>query len=75
MFSIRFIVLDVHTHVAETGTWRITQFKELVTNRVPGFTVALAGDSLHEWDIFLVGPPDTLYAGGYFPARIAVRSL
>lgn len=44
---------------------------ELQKNPVEGFSAGLADDSnIFEWDILIVGPPDTLYEGGYFKAKL-----
>eukprot|EP01122_Echinamoeba_exundans_P001298 TRINITY_DN1137_c0_g1_i2.p1 TRINITY_DN1137_c0_g1~~TRINITY_DN1137_c0_g1_i2.p1 ORF type:complete len:178 (-),score=48.10 TRINITY_DN1137_c0_g1_i2:77-589(-) len=45
------------------------QLKELQRNPVEGMSAGLVDDSnLFEWQIMLVGPPDTLYEGGMFNA-------
>ncbi|CAG8543707.1 8416_t:CDS:10 [Paraglomus brasilianum] len=46
------------------------QFKELSTNPVPGFTVALHDDNVFEWDVGIIGAPATIYEGGYFKATM-----
>lgn len=49
------------------------QLAELNKNPVDGFSAGLAGDgdNIYEWDIFIVGPPDTLYDGGFFQATLS----
>ncbi|CAG8739501.1 21679_t:CDS:2, partial [Racocetra persica] len=47
------------------------QFKELTSNPVPGFTVALPDDgNVFEWDVGIIGAPGTIYEGGYFKANL-----
>ena len=42
---------------------------ELTKNQVDGFSAGLADDSnLFEWAVTILGPPDTLYEGGFFNA-------
>merc|ERR1712136_212325 len=46
-----------------------TEFKKLQEQPVEGFTIDLVDeDNIFEWEVALFGPPDTLYAGGYFRA-------
>jgi len=43
------------------------QLRDLKKRPVEGFSAGLADDSnLFEWDVMIVGPPDTLYEGGFF---------
>ncbi|KAI8912638.1 putative ubiquitin conjugating enzyme [Gorgonomyces haynaldii] len=44
------------------------QFRDLQKNGVPGFKITLVNDNIFEWEVGMVGPPDTLYQGGYFRA-------
>jgi len=45
------------------------QLRELNKNPVEGFSAGLVDESnIFEWQIVIVGPPDTLYEGGYFNA-------
>ncbi|KAH9294946.1 hypothetical protein KI387_038534, partial [Taxus chinensis] len=45
------------------------QLKELSRNPLDGFSAGLVDDSnLFEWNVTIIGPPDTLYEGGYFNA-------
>lgn len=37
---------------------------------VPGFTVEPTGDDLYVWIVGMFGPPDTIYEGAYFKARM-----
>ncbi|KAJ3309946.1 hypothetical protein HDV04_005515 [Boothiomyces sp. JEL0838] len=46
------------------------QFKELFTHPVPGFNVELKNDNIFEWQVGIIGPPDTIYQGGYFLATL-----
>nr|CDS16869.1 ubiquitin conjugating enzyme e2 r1 [Echinococcus granulosus] len=48
------------------------EFKELAETPVEGFKVALVDESnLFVWDVAIFGPPQTLYEGGYFKARLS----
>lgn len=43
------------------------EYKSLQEEPVEGFRVKLSNDdNLFEWEVAIFGPPDTLYAGGYF---------
>ncbi|OAE31605.1 hypothetical protein AXG93_2294s1220 [Marchantia polymorpha subsp. ruderalis] len=45
------------------------QLKDLSRNPVDGFSAGLVDDSnVFEWNVTIIGPPDTLYEGGYFNA-------
>uniref|UniRef100_A0A804Q2M8 E2 ubiquitin-conjugating enzyme n=1 Tax=Zea mays TaxID=4577 RepID=A0A804Q2M8_MAIZE len=45
------------------------QLKDLAKNPVDGFSAGLVDDSnIFEWQVTIIGPPDTLYDGGYFNA-------
>eukprot|EP00005_Dracoamoeba_jomungandri_P001420 CAMPEP_0174255208 /NCGR_PEP_ID=MMETSP0439-20130205/4550_1 /TAXON_ID=0 /ORGANISM="Stereomyxa ramosa, Strain Chinc5" /LENGTH=169 /DNA_ID=CAMNT_0015337285 /DNA_START=59 /DNA_END=568 /DNA_ORIENTATION=- len=46
------------------------QLKELQKNPVDGFSAGLEGDNIFEWEIMIVGPEDTLYAGGFFSCSL-----
>eukprot|EP01031_Cornospumella_fuschlensis_P028936 gene28936-34924_t len=47
------------------------QFAELARNPPDGVSVGLGEDeSIFNWEILLVGPPDTLYEGGFFNATL-----
>ncbi|KAL0486158.1 ubiquitin conjugating enzyme E2 [Acrasis kona] len=47
------------------------ELSELQKNPVEGFSAGLVDDSnLFEWEVFIVGPPDTLYEGGFFRATL-----
>ncbi|KAL1741465.1 ubiquitin-conjugating enzyme/RWD-like protein [Schizophyllum fasciatum] len=48
------------------------QLTELTKHPVEGFSAGLVDDSnLFEWEVLLIGPPDTLYEGGFFRARLS----
>ncbi|CAH1400142.1 unnamed protein product [Nezara viridula] len=48
-----------------------SEYKSLVEEPVEGFQVGLAQeDCLFEWQVAIFGPPETLYQGGYFKARM-----
>jgi len=43
------------------------QLKDLMRNPVEGFSAGLVDDSnVYEWNVSIIGPPDTLYEGGFF---------
>eukprot|EP01117_Protostelium_nocturnum_P019692 TRINITY_DN859_c2_g1_i2.p1 TRINITY_DN859_c2_g1~~TRINITY_DN859_c2_g1_i2.p1 ORF type:complete len:121 (+),score=34.57 TRINITY_DN859_c2_g1_i2:200-562(+) len=47
------------------------QLMELKKNPVDGFSAGLFDDSnVFEWEILIMGPPDTLYEGGFFKASL-----
>jgi ubiquitin-conjugating enzyme E2 G1 len=51
------------------------QLKDLSRNPVDGFSAGLVDDSnLFEWNVTIIGPPDTLYEGGYFNAIMSFPS-
>ena len=54
------------------------QLKELTKHPVDGFSAGLANDDLFEWSVTILGPPETLYEGGFFQAtyvRMGVSRL
>lgn len=45
------------------------QLKDLCKHPVDGFSAGLVDESnLFEWSVTIIGPPDTLYEGGFFNA-------
>nr|GMC61736.1 ubiquitin-conjugating enzyme E2 7-like [Ipomoea batatas]GMC63733.1 ubiquitin-conjugating enzyme E2 7-like [Ipomoea batatas] len=45
------------------------QLKDLCKNPVDGFSAGLVDENnLFEWSVTIIGPPDTLYEGGFFNA-------
>jgi len=47
------------------------QLRELNKHPVEGFSAGLVNDSnVFEWEVMVMGPPDTLYEGGYFKAKL-----
>ncbi|KAK9504977.1 hypothetical protein O3M35_009139 [Rhynocoris fuscipes] len=47
------------------------EYKSLQEEPIEGFQVKLVNDEcLFEWEVAIFGPPDTLYEGGYFKARM-----
>ncbi|KAJ7875380.1 ubiquitin-conjugating enzyme [Mycena olivaceomarginata] len=47
------------------------QLMELTKHPVEGFSAGLVDDdNMFEWEILIIGPPDTLYEGGFFKARL-----
>ncbi|XP_032455404.1 ubiquitin-conjugating enzyme E2 R2-like [Nasonia vitripennis] len=47
------------------------EYKKLQEEPVEGFRVKLVDDSnMFEWEVSIFGPPDTIYQGGYFKARM-----
>lgn len=48
-----------------------SEYKKLQQQPVEGFTIGLLDDSdIYQWKVGLFGPPDTLYAGGYFKVQL-----
>jgi ubiquitin-conjugating enzyme E2 G1 len=48
------------------------QLKELARNPVEGFSAGLVDESnIYEWDVMIVGPPDTYYEGVFFRAKLS----
>nr|GEZ31026.1 ubiquitin-conjugating enzyme E2 7 [Tanacetum cinerariifolium] len=47
------------------------QLKDLCKHPLDGFSAGLLDDSnIFEWSVTIIGPPDTLYDGGFFNARM-----
>eukprot|EP01087_Luapelamoeba_hula_P024894 TRINITY_DN963_c0_g1_i1.p1 TRINITY_DN963_c0_g1~~TRINITY_DN963_c0_g1_i1.p1 ORF type:complete len:168 (-),score=33.72 TRINITY_DN963_c0_g1_i1:129-632(-) len=46
------------------------QLRELQKNPVEWFSAGLAEDNIFDWEIMIVGPPDTLYEGGFFKCTL-----
>jgi len=42
------------------------QFKKILSEPVDGIAVELSDDNLHEWRVYIEGPPETFYEGGIF---------
>ncbi|KAJ3123982.1 Ubiquitin-conjugating enzyme E2 R2 [Nowakowskiella sp. JEL0407] len=42
------------------------QLADLTKNPIPGFRVGLVDDNIFEWEVGIIGPPQTIYEGGYF---------
>ncbi|KAL7412132.1 ubiquitin-conjugating enzyme [Mrakia frigida] len=48
------------------------QLMELRKKPVDGFSAGLVDDdNLLEWEVLIIGPPDTLYEGGFLKARLS----
>ncbi|KAH9948491.1 ubiquitin-conjugating enzyme [Amylocystis lapponica] len=48
------------------------QLAELTKKPVDGFSAGLAdNDNLYEWEVMIIGPPDSIYEGGFFKARLS----
>ncbi|KAI9027887.1 ubiquitin-conjugating enzyme/RWD-like protein [Hyaloraphidium curvatum] len=47
------------------------QLKELQKGGSEGFSAGLVDDNIFEWEVLIIGPPDTLYEGGFFRARLS----
>ncbi|KAG6496612.1 hypothetical protein ZIOFF_044482 [Zingiber officinale] len=51
------------------------QLRDLAKNPVDGFSAGLVDDgNIFEWNVTIIGPPDTLYDGGYFNAIMSFPS-
>ncbi|KAH0557381.1 ubiquitin-conjugating enzyme E2 G1 [Cotesia glomerata] len=47
------------------------QLAELNKNPVEGFSAGLIDDNdIYRWEVLIIGPPDTLYEGGFFKAHL-----
>lgn len=47
------------------------QLAELSKNPVEGFSAGLIDDNdIFRWEVLIIGPPDTLYEGGFFKAHL-----
>jgi len=47
------------------------QLNEVMKKPVEGFSAGLVDDNnLLEWEVLIIGPPDTLYDGGFLKARL-----
>jgi len=47
------------------------QYRDLKKNPVDGFSAGLVDENnILEWEVILIGPPDTLYEGGIYNARL-----
>ncbi|CAL7947134.1 unnamed protein product [Xylocopa violacea] len=47
------------------------QLAELNKNPVEGFSAGLIDDNdIYQWEVLIIGPPDTLYEGGFFTAHL-----
>ncbi|PSN44871.1 hypothetical protein C0J52_10301 [Blattella germanica] len=50
---------------------RIIILSELNKNPVEGFSAGLIDDNdIYRWEVLIIGPPDTLYEGGFFKAHL-----
>lgn len=47
-----------------------SELKSFDKDPLEGVTVSIVGDNLFLWDIGIFGPPDTVFTGGYFKARM-----
>jgi ubiquitin-protein ligase len=49
----------------------LSLFAELNKNPVEGFSAGLIDDNdIYRWEVLIIGPPDTLYEGGFFKAHL-----
>ncbi|KJE95386.1 ubiquitin-conjugating enzyme E2 [Capsaspora owczarzaki ATCC 30864] len=47
------------------------QLQELNRHPIEGFSAGLVDDSdIFKWEVMIIGPPDTLYEGGFFKAHL-----
>merc|ERR1719502_991615 len=50
----------------------VKQLKDLNKNPVEGFSAGLVDDAdAFEWEVMIMGPPDTPYEGGFFQATMS----
>ncbi|KAF4358678.1 hypothetical protein F8388_005618 [Cannabis sativa] len=53
----------------------LKQLKDLCKNPVDGFSAGLVDETnIFEWSVTIIGPPDTLYDGGFFNAIMSFPS-
>ncbi|XP_072524868.1 cell division cycle 34 homolog (S. cerevisiae) b [Salminus brasiliensis] len=58
-------------HVASSQKALMLEMKSLQEEPVEGFKITLVDEAdLYNWEVAIFGPPNTLYEGGYFKARI-----
>ena len=44
----------------------------MFNNPPDGISVGLGDDeNIFKWELMIIGPPDTLYEGGFFKARVS----
>ncbi|PFH46506.1 hypothetical protein AMATHDRAFT_7742 [Amanita thiersii Skay4041] len=59
-------------HTASNTLLLRRQLMELTKHPVEGFSAGLVDENnLYEWEVLVIGPPDTLYEGGFFKARLS----
>merc|ERR1711953_600888 len=46
------------------------QLMEFSKQANDGFSAGLVGDDIFNWEVIIIGPPETLYEGGYFKANL-----
>ncbi|KAH8550910.1 ubiquitin-conjugating enzyme/RWD-like protein [Umbelopsis sp. PMI_123] len=47
------------------------QLRDLTKNPVEGFSAGLINDdNIYEWEVMVIGTPDTIYEGGFFKAHL-----
>lgn len=47
-----------------------SELKSFEKDPLEGVLVSIVGDNLFQWDVSIFGPPDTVFTGGYFKARL-----
>jgi len=48
------------------------QLRNLMKNPVDGFSAGLTDENnIYEWSVTVIGPPETLYEGGFFTAGLS----
>ena len=52
------------------ATLLMKQLRELSKNPNESFSVGMDGENIFKWNVLIVGPPDSLYEGGFFKAVI-----
>jgi len=58
-----------HENKSQASLLLQKQLRELTKHPVEGFSAGLVDDAnIFEWQVLIVGPPDTLYEGGFFKA-------
>ncbi len=49
----------------------LAEYRHLIENPSENFKISVNENDMTEWDVILRGPPDTLYEGGLFKAKVA----
>ncbi|KAI9259907.1 ubiquitin-conjugating enzyme/RWD-like protein [Sporodiniella umbellata] len=59
------------TQVEQSALLLQRQLRDLQKNPVDGFSAGLIEDNVYEWEILIIGAPETIYEDGFFKARLS----